>query len=104
MTTEAEGVIATLASDLAPRARRLLELGCGDGSLAVSLLKLLPGAIWKGYESDPELAERAAARLEFMGAGMSIVQEDFRHASFDNNFDLAVCASGFVGLGPEEKE
>ncbi len=104
MTTEAAGVIATLAADLAPKARRILELQCGDGSLAARLLKLIPGATWKGYESDPDLAERAAARLEFMGSGVSLVQEDFRSASLGNGFDLAVSASGLLGLSPEEKE
>lgn len=97
-------IIGSLAVDLAPKASRLLELGCGDGDLAVELLKLLPGATWKGFEANPDFAETAASRLEFMGAGVSIVQEDFRGAGLGTGHDLAVSASGIFGLTADEKD
>jgi tRNA (cmo5U34)-methyltransferase len=104
MAAEAATFIAELAAELTPRAQRLLELGCRDGDLALRLLKVFPGGVWKGYERDAELAEQAAARLELMGSGMSIVQEDFRQASLGTGFDLAVSAWGLLGLAPEERE
>lgn len=68
---------------------KVLEIGCGDGALAVTLATL--GAWVTGL--DPSPAMRAAARTRADRAGVSLVLVDgeARHLPFeDDQFDLVV--------------
>ncbi len=44
-----------------PAARRILDVGCGEGGLARALLSETPGALVVGVEGDPSKAEAARA-------------------------------------------
>lgn len=47
--------LAVTTASVAPDARRILEIGCGDGAMAAALLTQLPGATLLGI--DPGMAE-----------------------------------------------
>ncbi|WP_354702335.1 class I SAM-dependent methyltransferase [Paraconexibacter sp. AEG42_29] len=46
---------------------RVLDLGCGTGTLAVALAQRLPGAVVAGVDVDPAILERAAAKADRAG-------------------------------------
>lgn len=46
--------LAEVVRSLAPDARRIAEIGCGDGAVAEALLAVLPGAAYVGVDVAPE--------------------------------------------------
>jgi SAM-dependent methyltransferase len=56
-------VLAEAASALLPRNLRVLDVGCGDGLLALTLSKLRPDLVIKGVEAFP----RATCRIPVVG-------------------------------------
>lgn len=49
-----------------PDARTVLEFGCGSGALGAAWKESHPGRLWFGVEIDPEAAEVARSRLNFV--------------------------------------
>jgi len=77
--------LAKIAS-LVPRGVRVLDIGCGDGTLMAEL-RDAKGVDARGIEIDPEEVERAVAR------GLSVVQGDANRdlADYpDGAFDVAI--------------
>ncbi len=66
---ERDAQIDAVCSQLANLDRpRILELCCGDGTLAQSLLERLPGSIVRGLDGSDEMLETAEKRLKTLGA------------------------------------
>lgn len=61
------------------RGERILDLGCGDGALAVTIAK--SGAMVHGVDSSPSMVERARKR------GVSAEVKSGENLSFRNRFD-----------------
>ena len=60
-----------LADQIAPNSRDvILDMGCGDGALALALAAAAPGAVITGLDPDVFAVERA--RLRATGAGLSV--------------------------------
>jgi 2-polyprenyl-3-methyl-5-hydroxy-6-metoxy-1,4-benzoquinol methylase len=69
--------------------KRVLDIGCSDGSLAVALHDA--GAETWGIEPDPEFALRASERLDHVLQGDALARAT-ELADNDEQFDLVVCA------------
>jgi SAM-dependent methyltransferase len=61
---------------------RLLDLGCGTGSLMAALLEALPGAQALGVDLDPTMLILAGKRLAKYGNRAQVLQADLRQASW----------------------
>lgn len=88
-------LVRRLALEFAPRAHRLIDVGCGQGSLLLELGRALPGAQLTGADVS-EAGRRATAKrcpnarvlsLDLEGDGF-----DFDHEDLIGQFDLAVCS------------
>jgi ubiquinone/menaquinone biosynthesis C-methylase UbiE len=55
------GIIRSVAAD---QPRRVLELGCGTGTLSISLARALPDASVTGIDLDPEALKLAKAKTD----------------------------------------
>jgi len=94
---ETEHVVET-ALRLAPRARRILDVGCGSGILSVTL-RLETGAdVWA---TDISLAaiRVAAANAQRLDAPVSFAACDLMAALADRSMDLIVSNPPYVPLG-----
>ena len=63
---------AHLLQTYAPRARRVVELGCGTGELALELLGRAPDDLsYRGYDGSPEMIAVARAKASAAGAPLA---------------------------------
>ena len=74
-----------------PSARRLLDVGCSNGSLGAALRSEVPGRTVWGIEADPTFCREAAARLD------RVVQADLNELTWtetfaDHRFDALIFA------------
>lgn len=81
--------LAEVARSLAPEARRIAEIGCGDGSVAEALLAVLPQASYVGVDVAPEpgrlfRGDRGRARFD------SKLSSDLLAETGPGGFDLVV--------------
>lgn len=75
-----------------PRGRRVLDVGCGDGTLACILARR--GALVTGVDPDPAMLEAARARAEPAGVGVRFVEGRAERLDFpDDAFDLVVAST-----------
>src|SRR5262249_12162605 len=79
------------------RPRRILDLGCGSGVVAVALLAADPAASAVGLELQPGLAELARRNgvENGLGARLRIVEGDLRDPDDLGEFDAVVCNPPF---------
>lgn len=71
------------------RPRRVLDVGCGDGTLLAELARALPGPIeLAGADLSPQVVEQARARVP----GLSFHVLDLAKGSLPERFDLVVCS------------
>src|SRR5688500_8968787 len=73
--------------------RKLLDVGCSDGSLAATL----PGERW-GIEIDPEFAAAARKRLDRVLEGDALACL----TQLDERFDLVICADSLEHMADPE--
>ncbi len=52
--------------------QRVLDLGCGTGTLAIEAKRTCPGAEIVGLDGDPEVLERARRKAEAAGVGIQL--------------------------------
>lgn len=82
--------------------RRLLDVGCGPGRLAVPLAK----AGWSvtGIDISQGFLDIAAEEARAAGVGMSLFQVDARQMPFDDEFDvvISICQGGFGLMGRDD--
>lgn len=83
---------------------RVLDLGCGTGSLAIRLAEAAPGAEVVGIDPDPEVLRRARDKAARAGVEVRFEEGDATWLPYrDGTFDRVVSSLVFHHLGPEAK-
>jgi 2-polyprenyl-3-methyl-5-hydroxy-6-metoxy-1,4-benzoquinol methylase len=83
-------LILTLLGDI--RGRNVLDVGCGDGDLAVELWRR--GAIVTGIDASSEMVEAARARAKREGADIALTVGEAASIPFDpERFDVVVAVT-----------
>lgn len=99
-------IITRLLTSTFPRKSRILDLGCGTGSLMVVLLKALPESQGTGVDLDPTLLLLADKQLASYQNRMQLIQADLRKTSWLNAvrgpFDAVVSATALHWLSPAQ--
>lgn len=83
---------------------RVLDLGCGTGTLAIMVKRAEPAAEVVGLDADPEILERAGEKAD--AAGVSIRFDDGLSNKLphpDASFDLVLSSLFFHHLAPADK-
>jgi release factor glutamine methyltransferase len=96
---ETEHVVET-ALRLAPRARRVVDVGCGSGILAVTLRLETGAAVWATDISQPALRVAAGNAL-CLGAGVAFIACDLTSAIAASSVDLIVSNPPYVPLAEQ---
>ena len=96
---EVASVIAGICREV--RARTLLDLGCGSGSLAVRIAAHAPATRVSGIDLSP-YAVAEARRQAGTGLGVEIVHGDARTLSWDDGAFDVIVASHLLGHVPAE--
>lgn len=85
---------------------RVLDLGCGTGSLMLQVLKNFPKANVFGIDFDPTLLPLAQQRLESFGERAKLILADLRNDSWSklvpHSMDAAVSATALHWFKPQE--
>ncbi|WP_407659926.1 class I SAM-dependent methyltransferase [Methylocystis suflitae] len=80
----------------------LLDIGCGDGALAMELARR--GAIVTGLDADPAMIAAARRRLENEGAPLRLVDGRAERLPFDDEaFDLVVAVTVLCFVRDDER-
>ncbi|MFF0815590.1 class I SAM-dependent methyltransferase [Rhodococcus sp. NPDC003318] len=69
---------------------RLLDVGCGDGSVTLELAERLPRGSVVGVDASPRMISTAASRPVPQGATARFLVADARDLPFAGDFDVAV--------------
>jgi ubiquinone/menaquinone biosynthesis C-methylase UbiE len=87
--------VALLAAGLAPKPRRVLDVGCGTGYLLRGLAEKLPAAqVMRGIDAAPRMVEVARSMASDARLGFTVgVAEDLPYE--DASFDLVVSTTSF---------
>ena len=94
-----------LIEQAAPTAgQRILDIGCGTGTLAIELKRRQPGATVTGLDADPEMIEQARAKSERAGKDLELTQGFSTALPYpDESFDLVLSTLFFHHLDPAPK-
>jgi ubiquinone/menaquinone biosynthesis C-methylase UbiE len=94
-----------LAEQAAPApGQRVLDLGCGTGTLALLLKRAQPGAEVVGLDADPEMLEQARGKAKEAGVELELDQGFSTALPYpDGAFDLVLSTLFFHHLDPGSK-
>lgn len=94
-----------LVEQVAPAAgQRILDLGCGTGTLAIQVKRREPGAEVVGLDADPEMLGRARAKAERENVELRLAEGMSDELPFeDESFDRVLSTLFFHHLDPEPK-
>jgi tRNA1(Val) A37 N6-methylase TrmN6 len=97
-------LLAWLAWSHAPVARRVLDLGCGHGTVTLLLSELLPAAKFTAIEVQPVSADLARRNVALNGLGdrVRVLEMDLRDFSLDLDdlpFELVTGTPPFMPMG-----
>jgi cyclopropane fatty-acyl-phospholipid synthase-like methyltransferase len=83
---------------------RVLDLGCGTGTLAVAITQACPGARVSGLDADPQILVQARRKAASAGAAISFVEGLSNDLPFDEaSFDVVVSTLFFHHLTSDVK-
>jgi ubiquinone/menaquinone biosynthesis C-methylase UbiE len=83
---------------------RVLDLGCGTGTLVLEVLERAPGARATGLDADPKILQRARAKAEKAGAEADFDEGYSTDLPYeDESFDLVLSTLFFHHLSDESK-
>lgn len=84
--------------------QRILDLGCGTGTLAIQVKRREPGAEVVGLDADPEMLGRAREKAERAGVELTLTEGFSNELPFeDDSFDRVLSTLFFHHLDPEPK-
>ncbi len=84
--------------------QRVLDLGCGTGTLALRVKEACPGAAVTGFDADPRMLRAAAAKAERRGLPVSLDRGFAQSLPYpDGTFDRVVSSLFFHHLPREAK-
>jgi len=97
--------IVRVVGAVRPAPERVLDLGCGTGSLSEAILEEFPGCMLVGVDVDQSLLALAANRLGRFGKRVSLICADLRTESWmpsaGGGFDAAISATALHWLSSE---
>ena len=98
-------MIVHIVHAVCPSPRRILDLGCGTGSLSEAILEARPDCMLIGVDLDQSLLALAARRLSRFGRRVSLICDDLRKdrwmQSAGGGFDAAVSATALHWLSAQ---
>jgi ubiquinone/menaquinone biosynthesis C-methylase UbiE len=105
LTTREQRFKELLVDQAAPeRGQRVLDLGCGTGTLAVQVKRHQPGAEVAGLDADPEMLARARAKADEAGVELELTEGFSTELPYeDASFDRVLSTLFFHHLDPEPK-
>jgi ubiquinone/menaquinone biosynthesis C-methylase UbiE len=105
LTTRERRFKELLVEQAAPAAgQRILDLGCGTGTLAIQVKRREPGADVVGLDADPEMLSQARAKAEGAGVELTLTEGMSNELPFeDGGFDRVLSTLFFHHLDPEPK-
>lgn len=87
-----------------PQPARILDLGCGTGSLTLAIKRSIPSADVVGVDGDPGVIARAAAKSRRQGIPVDLRFAYAQSLPFDDGeFDVVVSSLVFHHLDPDVK-
>jgi ubiquinone/menaquinone biosynthesis C-methylase UbiE len=94
-----------LVEQAAPAAgQRVLDLGCGTGTLAILVKQRQPGAHVAGLDADPEMLAQARAKAERAGVDLELTEGFSTALPYpDQSVDLVLSTLFFHHLDPGPK-
>ena len=96
--------IVRLIADTRPNTSRVLDIGCGTGSLMLPILETFPNAEVWGIDFDVTLLALAEKRLTEFGDRAKLVEADLRKKTWtelvDKPFDAIVSATALHWFSP----
>lgn len=99
------GILVRTIQAACPTPRRVLDLGCGTGTVGEMLLEAFPGCTLVGVDLDHSLLALAEQRLGRFGRRVSLICDDLRGdhwlTSARGGFDAAVSATALHWLSAE---
>lgn len=99
-------VIARLVRETQGETPRVLDLGCGTGSLMLALLEAMPGAQVFGIDLDPTLLPLAEKQLAAYAGRGKVLQADLCQDPWPQEaagpYDAAVSATALHWLSPDQ--
>lgn len=99
-------LIVRLIADTEQSVRRVLDIGCGTGSLMLPVLEKFREAEVFGIDFDPTLLALAEKRLAKFGERVHLVQTDLRHQSWlkllPAPIDAAISTTALHWLSPQQ--
>jgi ubiquinone/menaquinone biosynthesis C-methylase UbiE len=104
--TTREGLFKRLLIDQAAPSpgQRVLDLGCGTGTLAIEVKRREPEAEVVGLDADPEMLAQARRKAEEAGVELELTEGFSTELPYeDGSFDLVLSTLFFHHLDPEPK-
>ena len=99
-------IIIQLISDSQHKVSRVLDVGCGTGSVMLHILKAFPDASVWGIDFDPTLLALAQKRLTKFGDRVKLVEADLRKSGWpllvDGPFNAIVSATALHWFSPQQ--
>lgn len=84
--------------------QRILDLGCGTGTLAIQVKRREPGAEVVGLDADPAMLSQAREKAERAGVELTLTEGFSNELPFeDGSFDRVLSTLFFHHLDPEPK-
>ena len=84
--------------------QRVLDLGCGTGTLAIEVKRREPRVEMAGLDADPEMLSRARRKAERAGVTLELDEGLSTQLPYeDGSFDLVLSTLFFHHLDPETK-
>jgi ubiquinone/menaquinone biosynthesis C-methylase UbiE len=84
--------------------QRILDLGCGTGTLAIQVKQREPGAEVAGLDADPEMLSQARSKAERAGVKLELTEGYSTALPYESqSFDRVLSTLFFHHLDPEPK-
>jgi len=104
--TERFEVMGHLVRETQDSIKRIVDLGCGTGSLMLEMLKAFPNVELTGIDFDPTLLPLAQNRLTKFGGKVTLLLDDLREDKWLKHFhepvDAVVSATALHWFKPNE--